>query len=94
MNNELDLIILKVISTNKKYGIDFANEFDVTKQQFFSPEVWNFANLLVGYLRTYKEVPTLRVFTERLSKGSNEKLLENVKSIWAQLEKIQYDDKE
>lgn len=94
MSNELDLIILKAISTNKKYGIDFANEFDVTKQQFFSPDVWNFANLLVGYLRTYKEVPTLRVFTERLSKGSNEKLLENVKSIWAQLEKIQYDDKE
>lgn len=94
MNDELDLIILKAISTNKKYGIDFANEFDVTKQKLFSPDVWNFANLLVGYLRTYKELPTLRVFTERLSKGSNEKLLENVKSIWSQLEKIQYDDKE
>ena len=92
--NDLDLVILKAITSNKKYGLDFAGEFDPTKQQFFSPEVWNFANLVVGYLKTYKELPTLRVLTEKLSKGNNEKLIENVKKVWETLDRINYNDKE
>lgn len=92
--NDLDLVILKTITTSKKHGLDFANEFDPTKQQFFSTEVWNFANLVVGYLRTYKELPTLRVLTEKLSKGNNEKLIDNVKKVWESLERINYNDKE
>lgn len=92
--NDLDLVILKTITTNKKHGLDFANEFDQTKQQFFSADVWNFANLVVGYLRTYKELPTLRVLTEKLSKGNNEKLIDNVKKVWESIEKIAYDTKE
>jgi replicative DNA helicase len=92
--NNLDLVILKTITTNKKHGLDFANEFDPTKQQFFSTDVWNFANLVVGYIKTYKELPTLRVLTEKLSKGNNVKLIDNVKKVWESLECINYNDKE
>lgn len=89
--NELDLSILKSIITNKKHALDFANEQD---PKIFSSDVWNFANLVVSYVRTYKELPTLRVITEKLSKGSNEKLIDVVKGVWAQLDKVQVNDKE
>jgi replicative DNA helicase len=89
--NELDLVVLKSIVTNKKHGLDFANEND---PKIFSNEVWNFANLVVGYIKTYKELPTLRVVTERLAKGSNDKLVEHVQAVWAQLDKVEVNEKE
>ena len=89
---ELDLVILKTLITNKKYAIDFANECDT---KLFSPEVWNTANLVVGYTKTYKDIPTLRVITERLSKGGkNDKLIDHVKSVWEQIEKAQVNSSE
>src|SRR5574339_633006 len=91
MSQSLDLSILKSIISNKKHALDFANEFDA---KLFSPETWNFANLVVGYVRTYKELPTLRVITEKLSKGNNDKLIDSVKKVWDQLEKIDYNDRE
>lgn len=91
MSNDLDLVILKTLVTNKKHALDFANDYD---PKLFSTEVWNFANLAVGYIRTYKELPTLRVMVERLSKGANDKLIDHVKKVWAQLDAIKYDDKE
>lgn len=91
MSSELDLVILKTLITNKKHALDFANECD---PKLFSPEIWNFANLAVGYVRTYKELPTLRVMVEKLSKGNNDKLVDHVKKVWDQLEKVNYDDKE
>lgn len=87
----LDFVILKTLITNKKHALDFSNECDA---KLFSPEVWNFANLVVGYVKTYKELPTLRVIIEKLGKGNNDKLIENTKKIWNQLDIIQYDDKE
>jgi replicative DNA helicase len=89
--DELDLSVLKSIITNKKHGLDFVNEQD---PKIFSSEVWNFANLVVGYIRTYKELPTLRVVTEKLAKGNNEKLIESIKNVWTQLDKVQVNDKE
>jgi replicative DNA helicase len=86
-----DLCVLKTLLTNKKYALDFANEHDA---KLFSTDVWNFSNLVVSYIKTYKEIPTLRVITEKLAKGNNEKLVETVKKTWEQIEKIQYDDKE
>jgi len=86
MSNELDLAILKNLVTNKKHALDFINECDT---RIFNPEVWNFANIVVSYIRTYKDVPTLRVMEEKLSKGGgNDKLLESVRKIWDQLERI------
>jgi replicative DNA helicase len=89
--NELDLAVLKSIITNKKHGLDFVNEHD---SKIFSSEVWNFANVVVGYIRTYKELPTLRVITEKLAKGNNDKLIETITNIWQQTDKIQVNDKE
>jgi replicative DNA helicase len=89
--SDLDLTILKSIISNKKRGLDFVNESDA---KIFSPEIWNFADLVIGYIRTYKELPTLRVMTEKLSKGGNDKLIEKVTTVWNQLEKIEVNDKE
>lgn len=89
--DNLELRILKTIITSKKHGLDFANDND---PKIFSGELWNFANLVVGYIRTYKDIPTLRVITEKLSKGNNEALLKKVTSVWQQLEKISVDERE
>jgi len=89
--NQLDLVVLKNIISNKKYGLDFANEND---PKIFAPEVWNFANTVVSYIRVYKELPTLRVITEKLNKGNNTKLVESIKNIWLELEKLEVNDKE
>lgn len=90
--NQLDLSILKTLITNKKHALEFASEQDA---KLFSPEAWNFANQVVSYLRTHKELPTLRVLSEKLSKGqSNEKLLESIKKAWEAVEKTPADDKE
>lgn len=91
MSYNLDLNVLKNIVSNKKYALDFVSECD---DKLFSPEFWNFANLIINYIRTYKEIPTLRVITERLSKGNNDKLIENIKNIWLQLESLNHNDKE
>jgi len=91
MNNELDLMILKALVTNKKHALDFANECD---PKLFSTEVWNFANLAVGYIRTYKELPTQRVMVEKLAKGNNEKLIEHVRKVWDQLDRVNYNVRE
>jgi hypothetical protein len=87
MNNELDLMILKALVTNKKHALDFVSECD---PKLFSTEVWNFANLAVGYIRTYKELPTQRVMVEKLAKGNNEKLIEHVRKVWDQLDRFNY----
>lgn len=89
--DNLDLVVLKTLVSNKKYAIDFASEADA---KLFSPDVWNFATLVINYIKTYKDVPTLRVVTEKLEKGNNAKLIENVKSVWDEIDKTPFDDKE
>lgn len=87
--NELDLKILKTIISNKKHGIDFCNDYDA---KLFSVEVWNFANIVINYIKTYKDVPTLRILTERL--GSNDKLKDNISTVWNAVENTESNDKE
>ena len=90
-SNELDFNILKTLVTNKKHALDFVNECD---PKLFSTEVWNFANLVFGYIRTYKELPTLRVMTERLAKSKNDALTLHVQKMWDQIDKTNYNDHE
>jgi replicative DNA helicase len=87
--NNLDLAILKVIVTNKKHALDFVAECDT---KLFSMDVWNFANVVTQYIRTYKEIPTLRILTEKLAKGSAKP--EYITEVWKKLENFQYDEKE
>ncbi len=89
--DNLDMRVLKTIVTNKKYGLDFANESD---PKLFSGELWNFANVVVGYIRTHKDLPTLRVINEKLGKGNNDNLLKKINTVWEDLQKVQVDDKE
>lgn len=91
MTQNLDLVILKTLVTNKKHALDFVNECDI---KLFSPEVFHFADLAIGYIRTYKDLPTQRVMVERLSKGKNEQLIERVNKVWEQIEKTDYNDRE
>lgn len=91
MSRDLDLVILKTLVSNKKHALDFANECD---SKLFTAEYWNFANLTIGYLRTYKELPTERVMVEKLAKGNNDKLIDTIKKTWMQLDQVTTDDKE
>lgn len=81
----LDLTVLKTILTSKKHALDFAADCD---PKLFSNDMWNFANLTVGYIKTYKELPTLRILTENLAKGKNNNLIEHVKKTWAQIDAV------
>src|ERR1019366_8489868 len=87
----LDLVVLKHLLTSNKNGVDFVNDCD---SKLFSPEVWNFSNLVMGYIRTYKQPPTLKVIVEKLAKGNNEKLISSVNSIWSEVDKIKIDELE
>lgn len=91
MSQELDLTILKTLISDKKRALDFVNECDT---KVFSSELWNFSNIVVSYLRTYKELPTLRVIEEKLSRGNNTHLLESVRKTWDQLNRINAPDSE
>lgn len=91
MSNNLDLSILKCLTTNKKHALDFSNDCDA---KLFVSDIWNFANIVIGYVKTYKELPTLRVITEKLSKGNNDKLIENITNTWNQVSQVVYDEKE
>lgn len=89
--NNLDLSILKTIITSKKHSLDFVNENDI---KLFNSEVWNFANIVVGYIRIYKDLPTLRIITERLAKGNNEKLIESLSKTWEQVLAVDSNERE
>lgn len=89
--DSLELSILKVLTTNSKYAIEFIAEND---PKLFGPDTWHFANLVFGYIKTYKDVPTLRILTEKISKGNNQKLIEHVKQVWEAIQNIEYNDKE
>ena len=91
MFDNLDLVILKTLITNKKFALDFVIEND---SKLFSSDVWNFSNIILNYIKTYKELPTLRIIIEKLSKGNNDKLIEHINKVWSELEKLDYDDKE
>lgn len=87
--SDLDLSVLKGILSNKRYAIDFASECDA---KIFSPDVWNFANIIVNYVKSFKEVPTPRILTERFSK--NQQLVDYCNSIYKKIDDHPYDDRE
>lgn len=90
MYPELDLQILKTLTTNRKYALEFVSECDT---KIFSSEVWGFANAVCNYIRTYKEVPTLRTLLEKVGK-SGSVLSDHVTKVWKEVESTSYNDKE
>lgn len=83
---ELDLTILKGLVSDREKALSFVNENPDGK--LFSPDVWNFANLTLSYIRTYKDVPTLQAICLKL-KGK-ESAIDSVKNIWNKLESTEY----
>jgi len=86
----LDLHILKTLISNKKHSADFANEYDA---KLFEPDIWNFATLILSYIKTYKDTPTKRVIIEKLGKTNN-KLIDYVENVWKEIDSVSYDDRE
>jgi len=88
--SELDLAILKAITTNKKQAIDFVNDYSIN---ILSPDVWNFANLVVGYIKTYKDIPTHKILQDKASQV-NSNFVDVVNTIWNKLETVKTNEKE
>lgn len=88
--SELDLAILKAILTNKKQALDFTNECSIN---LFQSNLWNFSNIVVGYIKLYHELPTLKILKEKLTK-TNPAFLDTFENIWKKIEEIKVDEKE
>lgn len=91
MYQELDLQVLRAITTNRKYALEFISECD---PKLFSSDVWTFANTVSNYIRSYKDVPTLRTLTEKLAKANNKPLAEYLSKVWEAVQNASYDEKE
>lgn len=89
--NELDLSILKAITTNRKYALEFSVE---GSEKFFNADLWRFAKLVIDYTKTYKEAPTKRVLIEKVQALKNDAFLEHVNIILTKLDGFNYDDRE
>jgi len=90
--SNLDLNILKALLSNKKHAVDFVADNDV---KLFESDIWSFANIVLGYVKTFKDVPTLRVVLDRLVKSnSNQKLLDYIENTWKEIENTNYDVRE
>lgn len=86
---DIDLCILKVLLSNKKHAVDFANDYDA---KLFSNQYWNFANVILQYIKIYKEPPTLRILEEKFS--SSKEKLDLIRSIFTKVNELSYDEKE
>ncbi len=87
---ELDLIILKTLISNKKHAVEFVNDYD---SKLFLPNVWNVANSIINYIKAYKDIPTLNVILDKLN-NKNEALRDNHINIWNQIEATNINDHE
>ncbi len=88
---QLDLNILKSITSNRKRALEFAAQLD---EKVFDQTVWMFSKHIVGYIKNYKEVPTLRGVIEKLKSDKNDLVINKIKEVWELLEKTEYDDRE
>lgn len=76
---ELDLIVLKHIITNKKNALEFIHD---SSEKLFQPDVWRFAKLITDYIKVYKEIPTRKVISERIQSQKSETLNKYVNQLW------------
>src|ERR1022692_1119385 len=87
--DNLDLTILKTLLTNRKHAIEFINENDPT---IFSSDALRFGKLITDYVRTFKDLPTHRVLTDKVK--ANASLLEYVENVWKQIETTTYNQQD
>ncbi len=89
MSNNLDLTVLKTLLTNKKYALEFSNE---ENPKLFDSNFWNFAHIVTTYVKNYKDLPTLRVLTDKLL--NNTAKTEYVTKVWGQIDAVSCNDLE
>lgn len=90
MNYEqLDLQILKIILSNKRYALDFISQYN---EKLFMSDLWRFTKIIFDYVKVYKNVPTQRIILEKCKK--NETLTKYVNEVYDAINKLQYDEKE
>jgi len=87
----LDLSLLKAITTNKKHALDFTADQD---PKLFSSDIWVFSNIVFKYIKDNKEIPTLRTLTENLNKNANDQLINTISKLWKEIEDFKYNDNE
>ena len=88
---QLDLSILKVILTNKKYSLEFIHQCN---EKIFITDLWRFAKINIDYIRVYKNLPTKRVMLEKLKAQKNDSLINYFETIWDKVDSFKYDEKD
>jgi replicative DNA helicase len=89
MHEELDLKILKSITTDKVNALSFSYKYD---KSIFDSNSQEFAKLVIEYIQHFKSTPTRRTLIDRHK--ANEKLVELISESFDELEAIEYDIKE
>lgn len=85
-----DLAILKTICSDKKSALEFLSAGD---PKYFSPELLKFSKAVYDYIKSYKEIPTLKTLTEK-HVGKNEDLIKYISKCWKLQEDFVFDKKE
>lgn len=88
-NSDLDLSILKVLLTSKKYALEFVHDCDV---KLFHPDYWRFTKAILDYVKVYKSCPTKRTLIEQVRK--NEALSKHLGEVFDKVSMTVYDEKE
>lgn len=86
---KIDLEVLKVIITNRKYGMDFAVD---GSDKILHPDLWRFTKAVLDYIKLYKEVPTKATLIDRA--GKNENMAAYIDKTYVRLEAITANEKE
>src|SRR5271165_4779545 len=86
---ELDLVIIKHILSNKKNALEFVHECN---EKIFSPDCWRFIKIILDHIRVYKEIPTRKIISEK--NKHNETLLKYINQLWDNIDDISIDEKE
>jgi replicative DNA helicase len=89
MIDELDLKILKGITTNKVSALSFIYGYNY---ELFDEDTQRFAKLVLDYTKSFKSPPTKRTLLDRHS--GNPDLQKIINQSWSEIDEIEYDDKE
>lgn len=85
--NELDLCILKTLLTNNIAGLEFCYTFN---HDLFESETQTFAKLVLGYMKSFKSIPTRKVLKE----WHGEAYFGIIDKFWDAIDDLDYDTQE
>jgi replicative DNA helicase len=85
--NKVEINVLKAVCFSRKNALEF---IDICDSKYFSPDLWHFVNTIIGYIKLYREPPTLNVLKDRAQK-TNENLIPYIEECWREIDKSQFD---